>query len=126
MTARFYDKVKARIPDIYLNGSLENRVPNTLNISFKAIEGEAIILSLDLLGIAVSSGSACTSGATEPSHVLLAMGVPPQLAHGSIRFSFGRSNSEDDIDYVVDALDREVLRLRRISPLYARSSSQNG
>ena len=121
LTTKFYDMVKERIPDIRLNGSFENRVPNTLNISFKAIEGESIILSLDMKGIMVSSGSACTSGSTEASHVLKAMNVPLDLAQGSIRFSFGRSNKEEDIDYVVDVLAEEVKRLRMISPLYADS-----
>ncbi len=123
ITTRFYELVKERIPDIRLNGSFERRVPNTLNISFKAIEGESMILSLDMKGISVSSGSACTSGATEPSHVLLAMKVPPELAHGSLRFSFGRSNKEEDVDYVVDILAKEVQRLRSISPLYAKSGN---
>ncbi len=123
MTTRFYNLVKERIPDIRLNGSFEKRVPNTLNISFKAIEGESMILSLDMKGISVSSGSACTSGATEPSHVLLAMKIPPELAHGSLRFSFGRSNKEEDIEYVVDILAKEVQRLRNISPLYAKSGN---
>lgn len=121
MTARFFRLVEERIPDIKLNGSLERRVPNTLNISFRAAEGEAMILSLDLKGIMVSSGSACTSGATEPSHVLKAMGVPPEMAQGSIRFSFGRSNQEGDVEYVVDILEKEVRRLREISPLYTKS-----
>jgi cysteine desulfurase len=123
LTTRFFNMVKERIPDIRLNGSFERRVPNTLNISFKAIEGESMILSLDMKGISVSSGSACTSGATEPSHVLIAMKVPPELAHGSLRFSFGRSNKEEDIDYVVDVLAKEVQRLRSISPLYAKSGN---
>jgi cysteine desulfurase len=123
MTTRFYELVKAKIPDIRLNGSFTRRVPNTLNISFKAIEGESMILSLDMKGISVSSGSACTSGATEASHVLMAMKVPAELAHGSLRFSFGRSNNDDDIDYVVDVLAKEVQRLRNISPLYAKSGN---
>ncbi len=123
LTHRFYELIKERIPDIRLNGSFERRVPNTLNISFKAIEGESMILSLDMKGVSVSSGSACTSGATEPSHVLLAMKVPPELAHGSLRFSFGRSNSDEDIDYVVDVLAKEVQRLRNISPLYVKSGN---
>ena len=121
MTGRFYQLIEERIPDIKLNGSLERRVPNTLNISFRAVEGEAMILSLDLKGVMVSSGSACTSGATEPSHVLKAMGVPPEMAQGSVRFSFGRSNKEDDVEYVVDILAQEVRRLREISPLYTKS-----
>lgn len=123
MTTRFYKLVMERIPDIRLNGSFQKRVPNTLNISFRAVEGEAMILSLDLRGIMVSSGSACTSGTTEPSHVLKAMGVPLQMGQGSIRFSFGRSNREDDVEYVVDILAGEVKRLRDISPLYAQSRS---
>jgi len=123
MTSRFYGSLRDRIPDIHLNGSLERRVPNTLNISFKGVEGEAMILSLDMKGISVSSGSACTSGATEASHVLVAMGITGERAHGSVRFSFGRSNSEEDIDYVVDILAQEVQRLRDISPLYARSGA---
>jgi cysteine desulfurase len=122
ISTRFYESVKQRIPDIKLNGHYEKRVPNTINISFKAIEGEAIVLSLDMKGIMVSTGSACTSGATDPSHVLKAMGVSRELAQGSIRFSFGRSNSVEDIDYVVDILEKEIKRLRSISPLYADSS----
>lgn len=121
MTTRFYNLVGERIPEIHLNGSFENRVPNTLNISFRAIEGESMILSLDMKGISVSSGSACTSGATEPSHVLLAMGTAPEIAHGSLRFSFGRSNSDADVDYVVEILTKEVQRLRDMSPLYTKS-----
>ena len=123
ISGRFYESIKGRIPDIRLNGHFEKRVPNTVNISFKSIEGEAIVLSLDMKGIMVSTGSACTSGATDPSHVLMAMGVSREMAQGSIRFSFGRSSSFEDVDYVVDILAREVKRLRSISPLYADSSS---
>ncbi|UCC78464.1 MAG: cysteine desulfurase NifS [Candidatus Zixiibacteriota bacterium] len=121
ISGKFYESVKERIPDIQFNGHYEKRVPNTINISFRAIEGEAIVLSLDMKGIMVSTGSACTSGATDPSHVLKAMGVSRELAQGSIRFSFGRSNSIEDVDYVVDILAKEVNRLRSISPLYADS-----
>lgn len=123
ITVRFYELVREKIRDIQFNGHFEKRVPNTLNISFKAIEGEAIILSLDMKGIMVSSGSACTSGATEPSHVLKAMGGSPEMGHGSIRFSFGRSNSIDEVEYVVDILAKEVSRLRNISPLYVDSDN---
>jgi cysteine desulfurase len=122
ISQKFYDSIKARIPDIQLNGHFEKRVPNTVNISFRAIEGEAIVLTLDMKGIMVSTGSACTSGATDPSHVLRAMGVSREMAQGSIRFSFGRSNSIEDVDYVVDILAKEVNRLRSISPLYADTS----
>jgi len=124
MTTRFYELVKDRIPHVRLNGNFKKRVPNTLNLSFKAVEGEAIVLSLDLKGVMVSSGSACTSGATEPSHVLKAMKVPDDMAQGSIRFSFGRSNSDDDIEYVVDILAGEIERLRKMSPLYAESGGK--
>lgn len=121
ISGRFYDMVKESIPDIQFNGHYEKRVPNTVNLSFKAIEGEAIVLTLDMKGIMVSTGSACTSGATDPSHVLRAMGVSREMAQGSIRFSFGRSNSIEDVDYVVDILAKEVNRLRSISPLYVDS-----
>ncbi|OGC90269.1 MAG: cysteine desulfurase NifS [candidate division Zixibacteria bacterium RBG_16_53_22] len=123
LTTRFYERLRECVPDIHINGSLEKRVPNTLNISFKGVEGEAMILSLDMKGISVSSGSACTSGTTQASHVLIAMGLPGELAHGSVRFSFGRSNSEEDIDYVVDIVAQEVQRLRNISPLYTKSGN---
>jgi cysteine desulfurase len=123
MTREFYKSIEKRIPDIHLNGHFEKRVPNTVNISFKAIEGEAILLTLDMKGIMVSTGSACTSGATDPSHVLKAMGISRELAQGSIRFSFGRSNKPEDVGYVVDILEKEIGRLRSISPLYADSSS---
>jgi len=118
LTKTFVDGVRNRIDDIRIIGDQKNRVPNTVNIAFKAIEGESIVLSLDLKGVAVSSGSACSSGAVEPSHVILAMGVSPDLAQGSIRFSFGRSNNESDIDYLLDILEQEINRLRSISPLY--------
>jgi len=123
MSRDFYIAVEERIPDIHLNGHFDKRVPNTVNISFKAIEGEAITLTLDMKGIMVSTGSACTSGATDPSHVLKAMGISRELAQGSIRFSFGRSNKPEDVEYVVDILEKEIGRLRSISPLYADSSS---
>ena len=121
ISRKFYESIKEKIPDIQLNGHYEKRAPNTINISFKAIEGEAIVLSLDMKGIMVSTGSACTSGATDPSHVLRAMGVTNEMAQGSIRFSFGRSNNIEDVDYIVDILAKEVNRLRSISPLYADS-----
>jgi len=121
MTTRFYELAKQKIPHVRLNGNFKKRVPNTINLSFKAAEGEAIVLSLDLKGIMVSSGSACTSGATEPSHVLRAMNVPAEMAQSSIRFSFGRGNNEEDIEYVIGILADEIERLRKISPLYAGS-----
>ncbi len=121
LTGIFTEEVKKRIPDITIIGDQKHRVPNTVSIAFSAVEGESILLSLDLKGIAVSAGSACASGETEPSHVILAMGVPPELAQATIRFSFGRLNDFSDIDYVLDALEKEVDRLRSISPLYHNS-----
>ncbi len=101
-----------------LNGHPTRRLPNTLNISFEFIEGESLILNLDLKGVAVSTGSACTSGSLEPSHVLMAMGVAPEIAQGSIRFSLGRENQKEDIDYTVENLVEIVARLREMSPLF--------
>ena len=104
------------IPETYLNGAKDNRAPHISNISFKNAEGEAIILNLDFFGIAVSSGSACTSRSLEPSHVLLAMGVPPEKAHGSVRFSLSRYTQEKDIDKVLDVLPGIIEKLRVMSP----------
>ena len=114
----FYKKLNEKIPDIFLNGSPDKRYCGIMNISFKGVEGESIILSLDMKGVAVSSGSACTSGSLEPSHVLAAMGIPPELAQGSIRFSFGWDNTLEDIDYVVTVLPEIINRLRAMSPIY--------
>lgn len=105
-----------RIPDCIINGDVDNRLPNTTNISFKNVEGEAILLMLDRLGIAASSGSACTSGSLEPSHVLRAMGVPFNYAHGSIRLSLSRYTTKDDINYVVENFPGVIETLRKISP----------
>jgi cysteine desulfurase len=104
----------ARCKDVRINGKV--RLPNTLNISFEYVEGEAILLMLDDLGISASSGSACASGSLEPSHVMRAMGVPFTAAHGSIRFSLSRYNTEEEIDYVVDHVPPIIDRLREISP----------
>lgn len=104
------------IPDSRVNGDIENRLPNTSNISFKNVEGEAILLMLDRLGIAASSGSACTSGSLEPSHVLRAMGVPFNYAHGSIRLSLSRYTTDSDIDYVLKEFPGVIKTLREISP----------
>lgn len=99
-----------------LNGDKNNRLPNTCNISFEYIEGEAILLLLDQFGICASSGSACTSGSLEPSHVLRAMGVPFTAAHGSIRFSLSRYNTEEEVDFVIEKMPAVVNRLRELSP----------
>ena len=98
------------------NGHPEQRLPHMVNLSFKNVEGEAMLLSLDALGIAISTGSACTSGTLEPSHVLTAMGVPPEIAHGSLRFSLGRINTSEDVDYVLEKVPPVIERLRQMSP----------
>ncbi|MRR38970.1 aminotransferase class V-fold PLP-dependent enzyme, partial [bacterium] len=98
----------------------KDSLPGTLNVSFDGAEGEAIILYLDLEGIAVSTGSACASGSLDPSHVILATGLPPECAHGSIRFSLGRENTMEDIDYILDRLPKTIKRLRDMSTAYAR------
>jgi cysteine desulfurase len=112
---RLRDGIAATVPDIRVNGHPTEVLPNTLNVSFPGAEGEAILLSLDLEGIEVSTGSACASGSLEPSHVLMATGVGPGLAHGSIRFSMGRGTSEEDVDYVIGKLTPIIRRLRRMS-----------
>lgn len=110
--------IRERISHVYLNGHPQDRLPNTSNLSFEFVEGESVILSLDLKGIAVSTGSACTSGSLEPSHVLLSMGVAPEIAQGSLRFSLGRDNTAQDIDYVLETIPPIIERLRSMSPLY--------
>jgi cysteine desulfurase len=118
------DKLESAImkscPDCRINGDTKNRLPNTANISFEYIEGEAILLMLDKFGICASSGSACTSGSLEPSHVLRAMGVPFTAAHGSIRFSLSRYNTEDEVDYTIQIMPEIVNRLRELSPFVAK------
>jgi len=113
---RLENALLAAVPDSRLNGHRQDRLPNTTNISFKYVEGEAILLLLDQLGIAASSGSACTSGSLEPSHVLRAMGVPFTYAHGSIRFSLSRYTTEAEVDYVVQNVPGIIETLRKISP----------
>jgi len=115
---RFIDRVLSEVPFVKLNGPRENRLPANADFSFKFIEGESILFSLDLAGIAVSSGSACSSGSLEPSHVLLALGLPEELAHGSIRFSFGKHNTMEEVDFAVDVIKESVQRLREMSPLF--------
>ncbi len=115
-----YKGITGSIPHTRLNGDPEKRLPNTVNIGFKYLEGESIMLNLDMEGIAVSTGSACTSGTLEPSHVLTAMGVDAADAQGSIRFSLGRDNTKEEIDYVVSALSPIIQRLREMSPLYEK------
>ncbi len=106
------------IPESRLNGHPTKRLPGNVNVSIRYIEGEALLLSLDMAGIAASSGSACTSGSLDPSHVLLAIGLPHEIAHGSLRLTIGRDNTQDEIDRVLEELPRIVSRLRAMSPLY--------
>ena len=114
----FIDRVLSEVPFVKLNGPRENRLPANADFSFKFIEGESILFSLDLAGICVSSGSACSSGSLEPSHVLLSLGLPEELAHGSIRFSFGKHNTIEEVDYAVETIKTAVKRLREMSPLF--------
>lgn len=116
---RLRDGIVAAIPKVKVNGHPVQVLPNTLNVSFPGAEGEAILLYLDLAGIEVSTGSACASGSLEPSHVLLATGVGPELAHGSIRFSLGRLSTEEDVDYVLSVLPGVIKRLRAMSTVEA-------
>jgi cysteine desulfurase len=105
-----------RIPDISRNGDPERRVPNIANLNFDHVEGEGLQISLDLKGVAVSTGSACSSGSTEPSHVLMAIGLPRDTGYGSLRFSFGQYNTKEDVDYVLEVLPAVVEKLRKLSP----------
>jgi cysteine desulfurase len=112
--------ILVKCTDCMVNGDIESRLPNTSNISFELIEGEAILLMLDRFGICASSGSACTSGSLEPSHVLRAMGVPFTAAHGSIRFSLSRYNTEEEVDFTVEKIPPIITRLRELSPFVAK------
>lgn len=111
-------EVQKRIPYIKINGDMEKRLPGNSNISFRFIEGEGLLLNLDLKGICASSGSACTSGSLDPSHVLLAIGLPHEIAHGSLRITIGKYNTKEEVDYLLDNLEEIVSRLRNMSPLW--------
>jgi cysteine desulfurase len=119
---RLRDKLESellkKIPQSRVNGDIENRLPNTTNISFEYVEGEAILLLMNELGICASSGSACTSGSLQPSHVLRAMGVPFTMAHGSIRFSLSVYNTEEEVDFVIEKMPAIIERLRGMSPFW--------
>ena len=115
---RFVDRVQSEIPYVRFNGNKEHRVPSIANFSFEFVEGEGILMLMDFNGIAVSSGSACSSGSLDPSHVLLAMGVPVEVSHGSIRFSFGKDNTMEEVDFTVDKLKDTISKLREMSPLF--------
>ena len=113
-------EITENIPYVRLNGHPVERLPGNVNLSFEFIEGESLLLSLDLKGIAASSGSACTSGSLDPSHVLLAIGLSHEIAHGSLRITLGYENTDDDIDYLFTVLPEIVERLRMMSPLYEK------
>jgi cysteine desulfurase len=121
---RLESELLKRVPDAYVNGDRENRLPNTTSIGFDAVEGEAILLMMDRYGICASSGSACTSGSLEPSHVLRAMNVPFTRAHGSIRFSLSVFNTEADVDAVLEKLPPIIERLRQMSPFWKGASQE--
>ncbi|MDR0497172.1 MAG: cysteine desulfurase [Treponema sp.] len=123
---RLKDGLMTRIPDIKINGHPVDVLPNTLNVSFPGAEGEAILLSMDLEGIEASTGSACASGSLEPSHVLMATGVSPELAHGSIRFSLGWQTSGEDVDYIIETLPHIIEKLRTMSTLQNSSAKSPG
>ena len=118
MRERLIDGILERIPYCRLNGDREKRVPGNVNVSIEFIEGEALLLMLDMNGIMASSGSACTTGSLDPSHVLLAIGLTHEVAHGSLRLSLGEDNDEEDIDYILDTLPAIVKRLRDMSPVW--------
>ena len=121
---KFEDGVSERITDIVFNGNREKRLPSISNISFRHIEGEGLLINLDLQGVAVSTGSACSSGSLEPSPVIRALGRNDELARGAIRFSFGKDNSIEDVNYMLEILPKAIENLRRLSPFYQRTSSQ--
>lgn len=120
MRDRLIKEIPEKIPYVKLNGHPTDRLPGNVNFSFEFIEGESLLLMLDMNGIAASSGSACTSGSLDPSHVLLALGLPHEIAHGSLRLSIGEINCDEDIDYVLETLPNIVQRLRDMSPLYEK------
>ena len=112
------EQVLEKIPYARLNGHKTNRLPNNANFCFRCIEGEGMLIRLDQAGICGSSGSACTSGSLDPSHVLLAIGLPHEIAHGSLRLTLSEETTKEDIDYTVDKLTEIIARLRSMSPLY--------
>jgi len=116
----FEAEIGEKIDEFVINGDRENRLPNISNISFRSIEGEGLLINLDLQGIAVSTGSACSSGSLEPSPVIRALGRNDELARGAIRFSFGKGNTEEDVEYVLEVLPKAIENLRRLSPLYQK------
>jgi cysteine desulfurase len=122
MRDRIEQKILSEVEATGVNGEGAPRVPNTTNIHFDYIEGEALVIALDLKGLAVSTGAACSSGAIEPSHVLTAMGLPPEIARASLRFSLGKQNTAEDVDFALSLLPQTVARLRELSPVYNRTA----
>lgn len=118
MRDRTIREIMEKVPYVRLNGHPTQRLPGNVNFSFEYIEGESLLLMLDMKGIAASSGSACTSGSLDPSHVLMAIGLPHEIAHGSLRISYGEDNTQEDVDYLMEILPGIVERLRDMSPLY--------
>src|SRR2546426_1050633 len=114
-----WEGIRARVPDVRLNGHPTERLPGTCNLSYRGVESESIVLGLDLKGIGVSAGSACTAGSVEPSHVLVAMGVPLDWAMGAVRCSLGRTTTPEDIDYVIECVEPLVRKLRQVMPVGA-------
>ena len=125
LTSKLRDGLHERLDYIYENGHPEHCLPGTLNMSFEFVEGESLILRLDMEGICVSTGSACTSGSMEPSHVLAALSLPPQLAQGTVRFSLGRENTETEIDEVIEKVPKIVEQMRAMSPAYKRKMNRD-
>jgi len=121
---KFENGVAERISDVEFNGNRETRLPHISNVSFRSIEGEGLLINLDLQGVAVSTGSACSSGSLEPSPVIRALGRDDELARGAIRFSFGKDNTTEDVEYVLEVLPRAVENLRRLSPSYLKQSAK--
>jgi len=115
----------SKIPHSFLNGSREKRLPNNVNMCFEGIEGESLLLMLDMFGIAASSGSACTSGSLDPSHVLLAIGLPHEIAHGSLRLSFSELTTDEEADYIIEKVPGVVERLRAMSPVWEKMMKEN-
>jgi cysteine desulfurase len=126
MRDRLIKRVLSTIPNTRLNGHPDKRLPGNFNVSFEFIEGESMLLWLDDEGICASTGSACTSGSLEPSHVLLATGLPVEISHGSLRLTLGDANTEQDVDFVLDVLPKVVNKLRDMSPLCQKSGKDGG
>ena len=125
LTRKLRDGLHKGLDGLYENGHPEHCLPGTLNISFEFVEGESLILRLDMEGICVSTGSACTSGSMEPSHVLAALGIKPQLAQGTVRFSLGRDNTEAEIDEVIEKVPKIIEQMRAMSPEYKRKKKSS-